>query len=148
MIESSELFRKTLKAHGHSLTSVRQAVFSALENTEPITMRELLLKLPSVDRASVYRVINLFEELGIVRRLQIGWKYKLELSEAYSFHHHHIVCLSCGRVLPIRESPAIETAIHVLAAEYGFSSTEHQLEIQGVCQQCRQNNLAQHSTNQ
>jgi len=42
---------------------------------------------------------------------QIGWKYKLELSNAFQHHHHHLTCLQCGGVTPLPEDGvARETA--------------------------------------
>lgn len=36
-----------------------------------------------LDRASLYRIITVFERIGIVRRINIGWKYKIELSVGF-----------------------------------------------------------------
>lgn len=126
-----------LRNAGYSTTTVRVAVFDALLNQEPMTMHSLINKLQAdVDRASVYRTIDLFESLDIVQRLQIGWKYKVELSDAYHEHHHHISCRDCGNVTSIKGDSHIEKAIHDLAMMYGYSSTAHQLEIQGICKNC------------
>jgi Fur family ferric uptake transcriptional regulator len=130
-------FATFLKKHGHSITKVRTAVFAALEDSEPQSMHELLERLPKADRASVYRVIGLFEKLGIVKRIQIGWKYKLELSDEFSYHHHHISCTNCGIIVPLREHATVETVITALSREYGFTPSDHQLEIQGLCSRCQ-----------
>lgn len=136
-----ELFDEKLHQNGYSVTLARREVFKALEQQEPISMNELVKKVAaSVDRASVYRTITLFEKLGIVHRLQIGWKYKLELTDAFSYHHHHISCTNCGLVAPLREDKTLEAAMHSLAQEYGFTTTNHQIEIQGLCRNCQTNN--------
>jgi len=134
---SNDLLVKTLKQAGYSVTQTRKTVFAALENQEPLTMQQLTHKLPDVDRASAYRTVALFERLGILRRLQVGWKYKLELSELFSYHHHHMSCVKCGIIVPVREDKTIETALHTLAHEYGFTLSDHQVEMQGVCTKCR-----------
>lgn len=89
-----------------------------------------------VDRSSVYRTIALFEKLGIVQRLQIGWKYKLELSDSFHHHHHHLTCRQCGKTFPLTENVQLENMLHKLAMSQDFIMQEHQLEIQGVCQAC------------
>lgn len=89
------------------------------------------------DRASVYRTIALFEQLGIVQRLQIGWKYKLELSDDFHQHHHHLTCLQCGAIRPLNEDPRLEKRLALLAEAQDFLMVNHQLEIQGVCKNCR-----------
>lgn len=137
MTEVNELLMKTLKDHGYSVTSVRTAVFAALSNKEPIEMQELIVILPQVDRASIYRTVALFEKLGIVQRLQIGWKYKLELSDTFSYHHHHLTCRECGTVVSLREDPMLEANLQALAGEYGYKDLAHQLEISGLCPTCQ-----------
>lgn len=126
-----------LKASGYSATSARKAVFNVLENAEPLTMHELIALAPDIDRASVYRTIELFEKLGIVHRLHIGWKYKIELTNEYQPHHHHITCLKCGKSQPFLENVSLENNLHAIAAENGFALKNHLIELQGLCQNCQ-----------
>ena len=93
-------------------------------------------KLGSIDRASVYRNLAVFEKLGIVQRLQIGWKYKLELSDSFHKHHHHMTCLNCGRITTLHEDQSLETQLRLLAAKNRFKMKGHLLEIQGICEKC------------
>lgn len=137
MVAKNQRLATILRKNSYSLTAPRQAVFIALENTEPLTMHELIERTSDVDRATVYRVIDLFQQLGIVKRLQIGWKYKLELSDDFNPHHHHLSCTVCGKTTPIHEDKQIEQLIHQLGQTHDFKITDHQLEIQGICQQCQ-----------
>lgn len=133
-----ELFAATLRKNKYSVTSARTLVFEALEHEEPLSMAELGAKLAGmIDRASLYRTITLFERLGIVQRLQIGWKYKIELADDFNFHHHHITCKNCGLTSPVREDLTLEASIRTLAMEYGFTEVTHQLEMHGLCPNCR-----------
>lgn len=129
-------FKKSLKDHGQSLTKPRLLVFEALQDQEPQTMHEIVARSLQVDRASVYRTIALFERMGIVQRLQIGWKYKLELSDTFHHHHHHLTCRGCGKTIPISEDNELELRLKTLAAAQNFTMQGHQLEIQGLCQNC------------
>lgn len=125
-----------LKDNGLSVTKQRLAVFELLEGREPITMYELYdLARDKLDRASLYRTVSLFEELGIVRRINIGWKYKVELSDKFAEHHHHLACLKCHKVIPINEQE-LEKFISGLAMSYNFEPIEHQVEVQGYCKDC------------
>lgn len=137
MSDVNEQFVNTLKQAGFSLTSVRKRVFFALHKAEPISMGQLVASLPKVDKASVYRTVALFEKLGIVQRLQMGWKYKLELTDVYSYHHHHLSCRNCGMIVSLRENSMLEASLNALAGEYGFVELTHQLEIQGLCPKCQ-----------
>jgi Fur family ferric uptake transcriptional regulator len=88
-----------------------------------------------IDRASVYRTIGLFEGLGLVQRLNTGWKYKIELSDTFTEHHHHLTCTNCGKTVAMNEQE-LERFIEQLAREHGFKPSGHQIEIQGVCGGC------------
>lgn len=136
MSTANEAFETLLKENGFSLTRQRTALFSLLTGQEPLSMHEVVVKAAgTMDRASVYRTIELFEKIGVVRRINIGWKYKLELSDTFVEHHHHLTCLNCKRVIPINEQ-AFESFIDKLATEYQFMPIEHQIEVQGYCDQC------------
>src|SRR5262245_60614382 len=131
-----EPLKQYLKNRRQSLTKPRQAIFAALHDKEPQTMQQLIAACPAVDRATVYRTVELFERLGIVQRLQIGWKYKLELTDAFSRHHHHLTCLRCGQVISFDETPELEQQLRWIAASNRFKIQSHQLEIQGLCARC------------
>lgn len=132
----TETFKAILKASGLSVTQPRLAVFKALLGQEPLSMHELAERVGKVDRASVYRAVELFENLGVIHRVSIGWKYKLELTDKFAEHHHHLTCTNCGRTTPINETE-LEALITKLAASHGFSPLSHQIEIQGLCRDCR-----------
>ena len=126
-----------LADNGLSVTKQRLAVFELLERNEQLTMHELQdLAGDRLDRASLYRTVAVFERLGIVRRVNIGWKYKVELSDAFHEHHHHLTCLRCHKIIPINEDE-FERFINNLSAKHAFEPIEHQIEIQGYCADCR-----------
>lgn len=126
-----------LKDNGSSLTRTRQLIFDLLLNQEPQSMQVLASRAKDqVDRATVYRTVELFERLGIVNRLNIGWKYKIELSDLFSGHHHHMHCSNCGRVLDLPSNPMLEMMIETLAVKANFAPRSHQLEIYGLCPNC------------
>lgn len=141
MLPEAPTLKSTLKAHGYSATKTRQHVFNALADSDALSMNQLIRKLQhKMDRASIYRTVELFEKLGIINRLQIGWKYKLELSEAFAGHHHHATCLQCERVIAFEESPELEADIHKLAEELNLKLTSHSLELRGICANCQKSN--------
>lgn len=131
-------FKNRLKNSGNSVTAVRIAVFQTLQNKEPQTMSQIVKNLPHIDRASVYRCIALFEKLQIVQRLNIGWKYKLELTDSFHYHHHHITCKSCGHTKALKESIQLEDIVNDLATTDGYVALSHQIEIVGICEKCQQ----------
>lgn len=100
-------------------------------------MQELIARLPDIDRASVYRTIEVFVALDIIERLQIGWKYKLELSDAFHHHHHHMTCSQCHHIQTLPENHELEILLAKLSTEQRFQITGHQIEIKGFCQNCK-----------
>jgi Fur family ferric uptake transcriptional regulator len=132
----NEAFSTYLKSSGYSLTKQRQYVFNLLVDKEPMSMQELIkLSKDKIDRASMYRIVDLFEKLGIVQRLNIGWKYKIELTDKFAEHHHHLTCTKCGKIIPINER-SLEKFIGDVANQYSFNANSHQIEIQGLCETC------------
>jgi Fe2+ or Zn2+ uptake regulation protein len=99
--------RQTLKRHGQSLTRSRQAVFSALQGQEPQSMRAIVTAC----------------------RGQAD-------SDIFHRHHHHLTCLRCGRITPLKEDRQLENKLKTLAGNANFKIHDHQLEIQGICANC------------
>lgn len=136
MADPMAQLKNHLKGQGLSLTASRQVIFSALLRRETQTMADLIAACPEIDRVTVYRNAALFEQLGIIQRRPIGWKYQLELSDAFRHHHHHLACLNCGRVIALSEDPILENRLKILAKDNDFLIQDHQLEIQGLCPDC------------
>lgn len=136
--DNLQRLKQILAEHNQHITKAREATFRLLIHPEPQTMKELLERAgETVDRVSVYRNIELFEKLGIVQRLHIGWKYKLELSEQFLAHHHHLSCLQCGQTIDIEDERHIDEFITEVSKTYGFVPRRHQFEIDGYCSKCQ-----------
>lgn len=130
-------FKHILTNNGYRVTQARETTFSLLQNPEPQTMGTIAANAKGrVDRVSVYRNIELFEKLGIVHRIYTGWKYKLELSDDFIAHHHHLSCLVCGKVIDIDDEKHIDDFIKNVAANVGFTPRRHTFEVDGYCINC------------
>lgn len=136
-MSAQTIFVQSLKAAGQSLTRPRQLVFDALQHHRSLTMHELTKACAGVDRASVYRTVELFEKLGIIVRIPTGWKYRLELGEAFHEHHHHATCRVCGASIALPEDAELEKRLEKLAAQRHFTLESHQIELTGTCEACR-----------
>lgn len=129
--------KTTLKEARASTTQPRVAVFSVLAKSGPLGMNNLTRQVgPGVDRATVYRTVDLFEKLGIVNRIWHGFKHQVELSEIFTPHHHHALCQHCGRTVDIASSE-LEAALAALAKKHGFLAVSHSVELSGYCSQCQ-----------
>ena len=119
------------------VTDARKIIFGLLlTSSEPLSMGEIVEAVHGkLDRSSVYRVIGLFEKIGVTRRVNTGWKYKIELSESFAVHHHHFICLQCHKIIRIDESEVSEL-IDKLSSEKKFHVVEHHFELHGICRDC------------
>lgn len=127
-----------LKSAGYSLTAPRRLVFAALQYDAPLSMQDLYTRLHGkVNRTTVYRVIELFEELHIAQRVAKGWKYKLELTDEFIPHHHHFTCTRCHKTISFDEPAGLDDMLTAIASHNGFIPTSHTLEIEGLCATCR-----------
>lgn len=131
-----DILQQTLKTHHHSVTTPRKEILTALQRHQPCATAELARACPDIDRVTVYRTIQLFEETGIVKRVWLGFKSVIELSELFSPHHHHLVCQRCGTTIEIQEDE-VEAMLHDLAEKHHFSLRQHSLELTGECPECR-----------
>lgn len=111
---------------GYKLTKPRLAVLIFLsENHKPMSARELSKNIKTVDRASVYRTLNILEKLGLVNVDMIN-KEKLYCSAGKP--HHHIICTGCGYVEKIECNHSFR--------HKNFTNINHQLTVTGLCDKC------------
>lgn len=128
-----------------TMTSIRRntwqraAVRVFLESTEDFkTAQQVHLDLQrlgeKVGLATVYRALQAMAESGeadIVRTPDGETAYRA----CSPGHHHHLVCTGCQFTVEI-EAKFVEEWSHKVADQYGFTNTDHELELFGLCRQC------------
>lgn len=130
-----EEIKSLLKQQGFSATKSRLAVLKAILQIQPASMNQLITSLKQMNRATVYRTVDLFVDLGIAKKVFTGFKYRVELGDSFQEHHHHLTCLRCSAVIDVH-TPEIEYAIEQTASNNGFRPVRHDLEITGYCSAC------------
>ena len=90
---------------------------------------------PGISLATVYRTLNVLEEVGLVREADIGAGREV-YEVAKGGEHHHLVCVRCGRIVEFSCSHCEETHRR-LAERYGFEIVSAQVLLQGYCPECR-----------
>jgi len=89
-----------------------------------------------VGRASIYRILDELERLHLVQKVQVGQAMaRYEPIRAGDGHHHHLVCDSCGTVMPFTDSE-LEHAIQRLSRRVPMRVAEHEIVLHGACQAC------------
>ncbi len=132
-----EQFKDYLRGTGERITAPRLGIFRILLRQAPIGMPKLIerARADGIDPVTVYRTIELFRKLALIQEVGLGRNRLFELGEIHSVHHHHFICLSCGRILDF-DSPAIETELQATAARTRFVLRGHQVEAVGTCEDC------------
>ena len=91
----------------------------------------LLEQGEDIGLATVYRVLNQFDDAGILDRHHFeGGKSVFEISDKN--HHDHLVCLDCCKVIEF-EDDVIETRQSEIAQSHGIKLTNHSLYLYGRC---------------
>ncbi|TML00138.1 MAG: transcriptional repressor [Actinobacteria bacterium] len=90
----------------------------------------------SVSRASIYRILDELEQLQLVQRVEVGQgMVRYERARPAEEHHHHLVCVSCGRVTPFSDA-GLERAIERLSKAIPLTVAEHEIVLRGACRDC------------
>jgi Fur family transcriptional regulator, ferric uptake regulator len=137
----SEHALATLGEAGYRRGGARTAVVEALAGHScAVTALELEDELRRrnvrVGRASVYRALELLEELRLVQRFEAARGIaSYERVDPSGHHHHHAICRRCGRVEPF-EDRDLERAIGQVSEQVPFQIAEHDVVLRGLCQRC------------
>lgn len=132
-----------LAAGGHKRGGARRVLLELLAEQEcALTALEIEAALGertarrSVSRASVYRILDELERLGLVQRVETGQAMvRYERVCEHEHHHHHLVCDHCGVVMPFSDAE-LERAIGRLSEKVPLRVSEHEIVLHGSCEAC------------
>lgn len=85
---------------------------------------------PRISLATVYRTVKLFEEAGILERVEFG-DGRARYEDAERDHHDHLIDVSTGRVIEFVDAE-IEALQEKIAARLGYKLIGHRLELLAV----------------
>lgn len=124
-------------------TAGRRAIVELLVSIgHPVNIGDIAESLPDLPRSSAYRHLVDLESAGLVRRVTASDEFtRFELAEDLTEHHHHLVCINCGKVidvtLPAGFEQNVTQAIGKLAEAERFEPHSHRLDVLGICSACR-----------
>jgi Fur family ferric uptake transcriptional regulator len=134
----AEDWRTTLRERGYRLTPQRELILDAVDTLGHATPDEVLAEVrkrsSALNASTVYRNLEVLEELGLVRHAHLS-------DRAPTYHsvrdheHFHLVCRNCHQVVSVDPgvlSPLLET----LRAEHGFEADVGHLTVFGRCTSC------------
>ena len=127
-----------LRAGGYRLTPQRQLVLRAVGELGHATPEELATAVrqvaTGVNISTVYRTLELLEQLGLVRHTHLGHgapTYSISTDD----DHVHLVCRDCGAIS--EASPEVVTpVVEQLAASHGFHVDVGHFAVFGRCRRC------------
>ena len=127
-----------LRARGYRLTPQRQLVLQAVAELGHATPEDIVTAVQrtatGVNISTVYRTLELLEELGLVRHTHLGHgapTYSVSTDD----DHVHLVCRDCGDVQ--EASPeVVAPVVQQLAATHGFHVDVGHFAVFGRCRQC------------
>jgi len=127
-----------LRERGGRATPQRLVLHRVLrELNRHVTAEEVLAaaadRLPNLSLPTVYATLDLFEELGIVRRVSLSTDAALYDPRVEPHQHAH--CSRCGRVEDI-QSPFDQTATLKAARRAGFEADRAEVVVVGLCREC------------
>ena len=120
---------------GLRMTSQRKIIALVLEDAADHPDVEELYKRaskidPTISIATVYRTVKLFDEAGILDKLEFG-DGRARYEDAEREHHDHLIDVNSGRVIEFVDSD-IEKLQEKIANKLGYKLMGHKLELYGV----------------
>ncbi|MEN8709730.1 MAG: Fur family transcriptional regulator [Paracoccaceae bacterium] len=133
-IEKTTIVERCEEA-GLRLTEPRRVIAQVIETSaDHPDVEELYSRANQIDEsislATVYRTVKLFEEQGILEKIDFG-DGRSRYEDAQRAHHDHLIDLETGDVLEFVD-PEIERLQERIAEKYGYELRGHRLELFGV----------------
>jgi Fur family ferric uptake transcriptional regulator len=122
-------------AKGLRMTEQRRTIAEVLDSTtDHPDVEELYARAsaqdPNISLATVYRTVKLFEEAGILERVDFG-DGRARYEDAERAHHDHLIDLNTGAVIEFVD-PEIEALQEKIAEKLGYRLTGHRMELYGI----------------
>lgn len=122
-------------------TRQRAAVSAALASVDDFRsaqeLHDLLRKRgDAVGLTTVYRTLQALSDAGQIDVLRTGDGESI-YRRCSGGHHHHLVCLRCGKAVEVEDSQ-VEQWAETVARAHGFIDVQHTVEVFGLCSPCAQ----------
>ncbi|MDQ6936608.1 MAG: transcriptional repressor [Actinomycetota bacterium] len=122
-----------LRARGLRFTTQRQQVLVAVRELGHATPEEVSARLPEVDLTTVYRTLQLLEEIGLLAHTHLG--HGAPSYRPFDDHHIHLVCHQCGAVSDA-DPGMVDPLTRRLADQQGFAVDLAHFTVFGRCARC------------
>jgi len=137
-INTTQNLKQSLHTLGQRFTNQRESIwqlFSTAPNGYTIHDAAAALKKKGIGHATVYRTVKTLQKLG-----RLHWVHEKtgehRFVARHASHSHMLACRSCGLVVEF-ESCNLTLLEKLLALETGYRIEGHELELYGLCPECR-----------
>jgi Fur family transcriptional regulator, ferric uptake regulator len=128
-------WRVRLREKGYRLTPQRELILEAVEQLGHATPDEVLAEVrthsTAVNASTVYRTLEVLEELGLIRHAHLSDRAPTYHSTS-EHEHFHLVCRNCHKVISV-DPDVLNPVSERLAAEHGFTIDVGHLTVFGTC---------------
>ena len=148
--EDIQRYIARLTTKGYRMTLPRKLIIERLYDAQAYPTVDDVYDMihshyPHIGIATIYRTMALFEEIGIVHKVNVGdrkARYELCLCADRAQHYHQLICSRCAEI--IRYSDFSEQEVTQmcdqekrLETQYGFVIDRHVVQYYGVCPECQ-----------
>nr|WP_312575893.1 transcriptional repressor [Sedimentibacter sp.] len=145
-MDDVEFLRDKLCEKNFKMTTQRKVVFEILtekaeEHLSPEEIYDHIKDVyPEMGLATIYRTLQLFEEIGLVYKLNFDdgcYRYEILSPNNKEVHqHHHLICKKCGKIIEVKED-LMNSLEEIIEKQYNFEIKNHMVKFTGICSQCR-----------
>ncbi|OLO26957.1 transcriptional repressor [Alkalihalophilus pseudofirmus] len=126
-----------LKEKGYKYTKKREEMVRLFfDEKRYLSAKDVLEKMsgdyPGLSFDTIYRNLGVFAQLEILEVTELDGEKKFRFSCSTSQHHHHLICLECGKTKALHSCPMEDLNIHFK----DFEVIGHKFELYGYCKSC------------
>jgi len=141
MKSAETIFRQCLKEKGLLYSRQREQILKTfMKARSHLTVDDLYnairKKNHRIGLATVYRTMRVICDCGLAMEVDFGDGIRRFEHKYRHQHHHHLVCIKCGRVIEVT-SGRIESLQKKLAKQHNFAPTRDTMKIFGLCSKCQ-----------
>jgi Fur family ferric uptake transcriptional regulator len=134
-VTSGADWRERLREKGYRLTPQRELILQAVERLGHATPDEVLAEVrthsTAVNASTVYRTLEVLEELGLIRHAHLSDRAPTYHSTS-EHEHFHLVCRNCHKVISV-DPDVLAPVSDRLAADHDFTIDVGHLTVFGTC---------------
>ncbi len=147
-------YNSLLEKNGYRFTTQKQLVLKAvIQSNTHLTVKQIykLVHGKRVGLATVYRNLKIFEELGIVKEINVDGVtyYELKIFSGKPLHIH-LKCSKCNHIIDMNDRSLDVEYLKLnrkVEASKDFEIYDTNIMLEGLCKQCREDKTCQDQPN-